>query len=57
MSIPVVENTLQTNQKAQILVWWENIEQRSIELSLNYEYLIETDITNCYGALYTHSIA
>lgn len=57
MSIPVVENTLQTNQKAQILAWWENIEQRSIGLSLNYEYLIETDITNCYGALYTHSIA
>jgi RNA-directed DNA polymerase len=57
ISIPVVENTLQTNQKAQILAWWENIEQRSIELSLDYEYLIETDITNCYGALYTHSIA
>ena len=57
MSIPVVQNTLQTNQKPQILAWWENIEQRSIELSLNYEYLIETDITNCYGALYTHSIA
>ena len=57
MSIPVVENALQTNQKAQILAWWENIEQRSIELSLDYEYLIETDITNCYGALYTHSIA
>ena len=57
MSIPVVENTLQTNQKAQILAWWENIEQRSIELSLDYEYLIETDITNCYGVLYTHSIA
>ncbi len=57
MSIPVVENTLQTNQKAQLLTWWENIEQRSIELSLDYEYLIETDITNCYGALYTHSIA
>lgn len=57
MSIPVVENALQTNQKAQILAWWENIEQHSIELSLDYEYLIETDITNCYGALYTHSIA
>lgn len=57
MSIPVVENTLQTNQKAQILAWWENIEQRSIELSLDYEYLVETDITNCYGSVYTHSIA
>ena len=57
MSIPVVQNTLQTNQKAQILTWWENIEQRSIELSLDYEYLVETDITNCYGSVYTHSIA
>ena len=33
------------------------MEQRSIEMSLDYDYLIETDITDCYGAIYTHSIA
>ncbi len=36
--------------------WWERIEQQSIELSLQYDWLANTDITDCYGALYTHSI-
>jgi len=44
-------------KKTQILAWWSQIEQRSIELSIDYEYLYETDITNCYGSIYTHSIA
>lgn len=37
--------------------WWEYIEQRSIELSLEYKYIFITDITNCYGSIYTHTIA
>lgn len=36
--------------------WVKNVEQKSIELALEYDYLFETDITNCYGAIYTHSI-
>ena len=39
-----------------VINWWERIEQQSIELSLKYEWLANTDITDCYGALYTHSI-
>jgi RNA-directed DNA polymerase len=29
----------------------------SLELSLTYDHTIHTDITDCYGAIYTHSIS
>lgn len=34
-----------------ILNWWSSMEQRSIELSLEYRYMFVTDITNCYGSV------
>ena len=37
--------------------WWEEMEQRSIRLALEYDHVWQTDITDCYGSLYTHSIA
>lgn len=56
-SIPVLKTDKQKTQKwEQILSWWEHIEQQSIELSLEYSYIFHTDITDCYGSLYTHSI-
>lgn len=45
------------DRAAMIRQWWEEIEQRSIRLSLEYEYVCQTDITDCYGSLYTHSVA
>lgn len=57
ISLPVQSATNQTDKAEQISHWWHEAEQRSIELSLEYEYLIQTDITDCYGAIYTHSIA
>lgn len=57
MSVPVLSVSNQKDQAEQISHWWREIEQRSIELSIDYEYLIQTDITDCYGAIYTHSIA
>lgn len=39
-----------------ILNWWNSIEQRSIELSLEYRYMFVTDITNCYGSINPQSI-
>ena len=45
------------DRAAMIRQWWEEIEQRSIRLSLKYEYVCHTDITDCYGSLYTHSVA
>lgn len=56
-SIPVQEQNSKTAKESSILNWWQNIEQASIRLSLEYKYLTTTDITDCYGALYTHSVA
>lgn len=41
----------------QVSKWWQEIEQKSIELSLDFEYIAHADITDCYGSIYTHSIA
>ena len=57
LSLPVVSLSDETDRAEQVSHWWQSVEQRSVELSLDYEYLIETDITDCYGAIYTHSIA
>lgn len=54
MSLPIESVSAQTDRAEQVTHWWQEIEQRSIELSLDYEYLIQTDITDCYGAIYTH---
>lgn len=57
LSLPVISLSEEKDKAEQVSQWWHSVEQRSIELSLDYEYLIETDITDCYGAIYTHSIA
>lgn len=44
------------DQRSQILTWWSEVEQKSIELSLDYDFMFTTDISNCYGSIYTHSI-
>jgi hypothetical protein len=56
VSIPIVSG--KNGQKAaQILEWVEMIEKESLKYALDYEYLFKTDITDCYGSIYTHSIA
>lgn len=39
------------HKSATIFNWWNSMEQRSIELSLEYRYMFVTDITNCYGSV------
>ena len=56
-SIPVEATSNQSDKAEQILQWWENIEQTSISLSLDYKFSYDTDIADCYGSLYTHAIA
>ncbi|HEX7483695.1 MAG TPA: RNA-directed DNA polymerase [Candidatus Saccharimonadales bacterium] len=46
-----------TNKAEQITKWWENGEQRSVELGLEYNYVSETDIADCYSSIYTHAIS
>lgn len=57
LSIPIVSETQQSDKAQQISNWWEQVEQQSIRLSLEYDYIFDTDIADCYGSIYTHSIA
>lgn len=56
LSLPV-ESTEGKDKASQILQWWQEVEQRSIALALEFEHITHTDITDCYGSIYTHSIA
>lgn len=55
-SAPVVSEDHQPDVATQVKSWWQTVEQRSIALSLEFTHLLHTDVTDCYGALYTHSI-
>lgn len=57
LSIPVEALPKQKDKAAQIQNWWQGIEQSSIELALDYNYAFHADISDCYAAIYTHSIA
>ena len=57
LSVPVQSLTPETDKAEQIKQWWEKVEQKSIELSLDFEFVVHTDLVDCYAALYTHSIA
>ena len=51
-AIPVISNGKEAFHKATTIKnWWNSMEQRSIELSLEYRYMFVTDITNCYGSV------
>lgn len=41
---------------ATVKKWWRSVELASVELALEYDYLFHTDISDCYGSIYTHSI-
>jgi hypothetical protein len=56
ISIPQKSIDNDSNRALQIKHWWDRIEQQSIILALEYDYVFITDITNCYGSIYTHSI-
>lgn len=51
-AMPIVPEKVESfHNSTAILNWWNTIEQRSLELSLEYRYMFVTDITNCYGSL------
>lgn len=56
-SLPVKSNSNRSNKAEQIMKWWESIEQESIIQGLGYSHLMHVDISDCYGSIYTHSIA
>ena len=57
LSLPVQSLSREEDKAEQISQWWKNVEQKSIELSLDYGFVIQTDIADCYPGIYTHSIA
>lgn len=51
-AIPVIPKEKEAFHKATTINnWWNSMEQRSIELSLEYRYMFVTDIANCYGSV------
>ena len=57
LSLPIEAPSSKTDKAAQILNWWQGIEQGAIELALDFNYVLHADITDCYADIYTHSIA
>jgi RNA-directed DNA polymerase len=56
-SAPVMSIDNQTDVATQVRSWWQRVEQRSLIYSLEFSHILHTDVTDCYGSLYTHSIA
>ena len=56
-SLPVISSDNQSDTAEQVKNWWITLEQQSLRYSLSYSHLLHTDVTDCYGSLYTHSIA
>lgn len=52
----IIPKEHQTDTGTQVNNWWQRVEQSSLEYSLEYSYLLHTDVINCYGSIYTHSI-
>ena len=57
LSIPLQSESAESNKAVQVSAWWQRVEQASIELSLEYDYTVHTDVVDCYGAIYTHSLS
>ena len=56
-SLPKVKKAKkQTQAGVDIPAWWDDFEQESIALALKYQYVFVTDIADCYGSIYTHTI-
>ncbi len=56
-SIPLKSEDELSDKATTVTNWWQSVEQKSVELALDYEYILHTDIADCYGSIYTHSIA
>ena len=56
-SLPLRSQSERVDKAEQITNWWQQVEQRSIELALDYPFLCCTDVVDCYSQIYTHSIA
>ena len=57
-SIPFIKKDgSNAESKDEGINWWKYFEQESLKMGLFYKYCVQTDLVNCYGAIYTHTIA
>lgn len=56
-SMPGESKNKKADKKETILRWWNEYEQKSISTSIEYSLMANTDISNCYPSIYTHSIS
>ena len=56
LSMPIVSENKKSHRAEQIINWLEEVEKQSIVLALEYSFLFQTDIADCYGSIYSHSI-
>lgn len=57
ISLPLESQSNKSDTAEVILNWWENLEQAQISYAIEYEYCGHSDVTNCYGSIYTHTIS
>ena len=51
-ALPVIPKDKEAFHKSTVIFnWWKAMEQRSVELSMEYRYMFASDITNCYGSI------
>lgn len=56
VSLPLKSESDLSDKASSVTNWWQTIEQKSIELAMEYEYILHSDVTDCYGSIYTHSV-
>ena len=57
VKIPQQPSEDSTDKESTINRWWHDLEQESIRLSLEHNYLAVADIADCYGSIYTHTVS
>jgi hypothetical protein len=55
-SLPRKSDSKELNMAEQINAWWRQVEQESLKTALEFNYVLDADISNCYGSIYTHSL-
>lgn len=56
ISLPLRSNTSESSRAVLVSNWWDKIEQESLRMALDFRFMFQTDISNCYSSIYTHSL-
>lgn len=56
ISLPLRSNIEESNKAVLVTNWWDKIEQESLRKALDFRFMFQTDISNCYPSIYTHSL-